>query len=113
MTSRDPSERRTWDQLDTMIRWSLRESLEGVTPPPGVWNRIRGRLLQEGRTRWARCQRGFRLGANAVILSLIGSVADARSGIRYPALAACSGWKGECLCWADEYGILLRRLAVL
>jgi len=113
MTSRDPSERRTWDQLDAMIRWTLRERAGGVTPPRGVWNRIKEQVLQEGRAGWAACQRGFRLGAEAIILSFVGSVTDARSEVPHPSLAVCTGWKGECLCWADEYGILLRRLAVL
>ena len=113
MTSRDPSRRKSWDQLDTMIRWTMRESVREVTPPPGLWDRIKEQVLGESETRWSGWMQGFRLGAEALALSILASVADARSEAGYPALAACCAWNGECLCWSDEYGILLRRLAVL
>jgi hypothetical protein len=113
MTSRDPSEKRSWDQLDTMIRWTLRRSMRDVTPPPGVWGRIKERMLQQGKIRWVAWRREFRAGAEAFALSVLGSVAGTRADIPYPALAMSGGWNGECLCWTDDYGILLRRLTVL
>jgi len=113
MTSRDPSEAKSWDQLDTLIRWTLQKSVRDVTPVPGLWGRIRERVLQEGSVRWGSWRRGFRLGAEAFVFSLLASASGSRSDLPYSGLVACSTWRGESLCWVDEYGILLRRLAVL
>jgi len=61
MTSRDVSERRCPDQLDVMIRWTLRESVAGATPPTDGWERIKERLSQQPGKPGAAWWRGLRV----------------------------------------------------
>ena len=34
------------DEMDTLVRWTLRDSVAGEEPPPEVWDKIRARLEQ-------------------------------------------------------------------
>jgi hypothetical protein len=34
------------DEIDTLVRWALRDSVAGEEPSPDVWHRIRARLEQ-------------------------------------------------------------------
>jgi len=34
------------DEMDTLVRWTLRDSVAGEEPPPETWDRIRARLEQ-------------------------------------------------------------------
>jgi len=68
MASRDDAGVRVGSRLDAMIRWTLRESVEGTVPPPEVWRGIRERVTRESmrarRARW----RAFRLACRATLL---------------------------------------------
>ena len=62
MTSRDSSEMRCQGHLDAMIRWTLRDSAAGASPPPSTWSEISERVRgQPERSRQAR-RRELRLG---------------------------------------------------
>lgn len=114
MTSRDLYRRRSEDPLDAMIRWMLRERMGDLTPPPGIWERISQRLVQRTSTNEVVRWQGFRLAAEAVALWLLAiSAVGARAELAHHDFGAGAVWKGSPFCLADEYGILLRRLAVL
>ena len=34
------------DEMDTLVRWTLRDSVAGEEPPPEMWDKIRARLEQ-------------------------------------------------------------------
>jgi len=44
ISRRKISEEYPTDELDSLIRWALRERVAGATPPPRVWRRINERL---------------------------------------------------------------------
>lgn len=112
MTSREELKRNLRGPLDAMIRWVLRESVGDVRPPAGVWARINERVAREASIKAVAWREGFQLVASAVAISLLGPAAGGGAGIPYRGLGY-GAWGGEYPCLADEYGILLRRLAVL
>jgi len=61
MTTRDLSERKRQDQLDSLIRWTLRESFAHAAPPADAWERIHNRISQEVRKPRAAWWREFRI----------------------------------------------------
>jgi len=56
MTSRDAQQRELRDPVDVMIRWVLQEEVADGSPPSGMWERIKNRLIWQasnhGRVRW-------------------------------------------------------------
>jgi hypothetical protein len=112
MTSRDGLQRRAKDSLDAMIGWVLRERVGGVTPPPGVWERISERLA-ERTVAGARWRQGFRLAESAALWLLAVSAVGARAELPYYDLGGRNVWKGSPFYLTDQYEVLLRRLAVL
>jgi hypothetical protein len=97
-----------------MIRWVLRERVGDVTPPSGVWERIDERLAQQAGMEEVTWWHGFRLAGEAVALWFLAiSAVGARTELPHRTLGADEVWQGGAFCLADQYGILLRRLAVL
>lgn len=81
MTSRNGSERGSWDQIDAMICCVLRESVADAVPPPGAWQRISERLDQQ--TRKSRTWDGFRVACNWLALWLLDSVVGPPAQLSY------------------------------
>jgi len=114
MTSHDVSRRKLQDPLDAMIRWVLRERAGDATPPPEVWERINERLAHPNRMKTAAWRRDIRLAAEAAVLWVLAvSAVGARTELPHAGLGAGAVWKGSPLCLAEQYGVLLHRLAVL
>ena len=78
MTLRDQRQRRFEDPLDVTIGSVLRESVTDVTPPPGIWEQISERLIQQVSMSMRRAdwRRGFRLAVRAAALWLLDSATD-------------------------------------
>jgi len=52
-------ERSPADELDGLIRWALRERVDGAVPSPQVWERIRERVERRAAPKWARLDLTF------------------------------------------------------
>ena len=52
MTLHREAETRSMDELDNLIRWSVKESVADASPPPGTWERIHVRA--ERSVAWVR-----------------------------------------------------------
>jgi hypothetical protein len=78
MTLRDEPKRRFEDPLDVTIRSVLRESLDDVTPPAGIWEQISERLIRRVSMNMRRAdwRRGFRLAVSAAALWLLDSATN-------------------------------------
>lgn len=78
MTLRDEPQKGFKDPLDVTIRSVLRESVADVTPPPGIWEQISERLIQQLSMdmRRADWRHGFRLAVRAAALWLLDAATD-------------------------------------
>lgn len=85
MTSRDERDIHIQGrgQLDALIRWTLRESVEEATPPPEAWRRVCDRLSCKSEARRGARWRELRLAARSMALWLLQSMTGPRSGFPY------------------------------
>jgi len=105
MTSHDTTDIRAERQLDAVIRWTLRESVDGAAPRPEAWRGICERISSESvRARGARW-RELRLACRAIALWILRSLTGPRKGFPYPGSAECvrmQGRYGLCLLLYQE-----------
>ncbi len=87
MTSRDEKSIQGGRQLDGLIRWTLRESLEGATPPPEAWRSVCEQLCRESAPSRGARWRELRRAARSISLWLLESMTGPRSGFPYPGSA--------------------------
>lgn len=71
MITHNRSEMKQQDQLDGMIRWTLRDGLVGVSAPPSAWSeivkRVGGRAERSQAGRWRELRFGLRWVAQSVL----------------------------------------------
>ena len=115
MTShRDVSEERSKDELDALLRWSLRERVAGASPSVEVWERVRTRADRMATRKRRRSQ--FYSGYRTVMVQL--------SRVKAFLLAQIVLWlwpQGRWVEWRfdprftrlffDQYGFFLLRVA--
>jgi hypothetical protein len=71
---RDDQDRSNTDGLDSLVRWALQDSVADAEPSPQVWERIKGRVLDDAAIAKARSPRWRRLPSSRMWLSwLVGA----------------------------------------
>jgi len=95
MTSRDVGDARSERQLDTLIRWTLREGVAGNAPPPDAWRAICERVTRESAHAREAQWREFRLAWRSMVLWLVQLATGPRTGFPYPGSAECFRMQGR------------------
>jgi len=71
---RDDQDRSNSDGLDSLVRWALHDSVADAEPSPQVWERIKGRVLDDAAITKAHRPRRRRLPSSRLWLSwLVGA----------------------------------------
>ena len=86
------------DELDSLIRWALRERVAGATPSPYVWKRIRARVEH-----WAVLRRtGKDSGAILVFLRAVAVWLSA--DMLQPVFVAQPAHRDRVMTWGYDLG---------
>jgi len=86
------------DELDGLIQWALHESVEGAAPSTHAWERVLQDVERLAALRRAR----IRSIPDQVLGAAVACLA--RVDAFFPALAAPSVPRDECITWGDDMG---------